>query len=289
MNKSHETKKRFEEKKFYERLIILLEDQSLNQDKNNKWIFRLTLCSVVIAFLLFWVAFQQMNLENEISDSNKILANVTAQEYGYHQPDVSLVDSYYVKLYIYQINETATKFSFLNLARVYNSAQSDDIALVKPKNIMKTARIPDLGVGVIYIVDNSSGEVLIQQNFSFPPGYTYSIEGLPFPVPVIPGDSPQEIPFFLTIDSTHEKDHESFGFNINDSLEVYHPNGLLMNEINIPTTSSIMYSRGDETVVVKVDNGIAYTIDVRSTDNETTYHNWKNQFLLKYSSSAVTL
>jgi hypothetical protein len=262
MNRSYETRKRSEEKRFYEKLILLLEKQSKDYEKNNKLINVLTVCSVLIALSLFWVAFQQMNIEKDVSESNKILANVTADEYGYHQPDVSLIDSYFLKLYVYEINETTTKFSFLNIARVYNSAQSDDIALVAPKGIMKAEQIS--------------------------PDHVTYIEGLPFPVPIIPGNAPQEIPFYRTIVSTHEANHEKFGFNLNDTLEVNHPNGSLIKEILVPTTSNIMYTRGDETVIVKVDNNLSYAIHVRFTDNGTIYDEWKTQFLLKYSNSAVT-
>ncbi|WP_407283148.1 hypothetical protein V7O61_15015 [Methanolobus sp. WCC1] len=282
MNKSRETKKRFEEKKLYENIVALLEKQGSKQDYNNKWTRALTIISVTIAFFLLVATCLQLGINDK-------LTSATVQEYSYHQPDVNLVDSYFVKLYVYEINETTTKFSFLNIARVYNSAQSDDIALVKPKDIMKVEQINDFKGMSLNLMSASSGEIFGQYTIPSRVGYVTSIEGLPFPVPIIPGNAPQEIPFFRTIVSTHEANHEEFGFNLNDTLEVNHPNGSLIKEIIIPTTSNIMYTRGDENAIVKVDNNLSYAIDVRFTDNETIYDGWKTQFLLKYSSSAVTL
>jgi hypothetical protein len=289
MNRSYETKKRSEEKKFYEKLIVLLEKQSNDAENNNAWNKKLTKYSVGIAFLLFLVAAFQGYISHEISESNDMLTKVTVQEYSYHQPDVSLVDSYILKLYVYEINETTTKFSFLNLARVYNSAQSDDIALVTPKDLMKVEKSYELKGATKYFKNESSGGNL-QSIYYYPTSYyiTY-MEGLPFPIPIIPGNEPQEIPFFRTKVYTHKANDTVFNFTLNDALEVRYPNGSLMKEIVIPTTSSIVYIKGDETVIVTVDNNLSYAMGVRFTNNETVYDGWKTQFLLKYSSSSVIL
>ena len=282
MNKSRETKKRFEEKKLYENIVALLEKQGSKQDYNNKWTRALTIISVTIAFFLLVATCLQLGINDK-------LTSATVQEYSYHQPDVSLVDSYILKLYVYEINETTTKFSFLNLARVYNSAQSDDIALVTPKDLMKVEKSYELKGATKDFKNESSGENL-QSIYYYPTAYyiTY-MEGLPFPIPIIPGNEPQEIPFFRTKVYTHNANDTVFNFTLNDALEIRYPNGSLMKEIVIPTTSSIVYIKGDETVIVTVDNNLSYAMGVRFTNNETVYDGWKTQFLLKYSSSSVIL
>lgn len=289
MNKSRETKKRFEEKKLYGNIADLLEKYSSDQEKNNVLSKKLNSYSVGIAFLLLVVTAFQGYISHEISESNDMLTEVTVQEYSYHQPDVSLVDSYILKLYVYEINETTTKFSFLNLVRVYNSAQSDDIALVAPKDLMKVEKSDGFKGITIELKSESSGEVFSQYIIPSEPAYITYIEGLPFPIPIIPGNEPEEIPFFRTIVYTHNVNDTVFNFTLNDSLEVNHPNGSLMKEIVVPTTSSTVYTKGDETVIVTVDNNLSYAMDVRFTNNETVYDGWKTQFLLKYSSSSVIL
>lgn len=115
---------------------------------------------------------------------------------------------------------------------------------------------------------------------------TISIEGNPSPIPIIPGEPAINVPLMMTYNSEDNINlNKTVEFEIIEEIsiiEVIHPNKTILANITTLKPTNITYIMGTDSAIVKNSDGITYSIDVRYTDNEDTYKDWKITFLRPY-------
>ena len=278
----------------------------------------------VLAFattLLFIATLGLVFINQNLSESNENLTNVTTEFYRYHPPDVSLIHGSIYKLFVLRDNNSGTYLTLLGISSIYNSAQSDDIALIRQKKLGETIEFVSPKIKLI------EGN-LNTYNLNLKVNDTIQIEGNPFPIPVKPGEAPKIVPTSITYrmerildyntpcyilikgNSSHSKYNHTFNYdnltnqfipepdvstcdltiqtNVTD-LEVLHP---ISKEIitNLTNTEpvEIKYVVGQNKAIVNL-NHITYYINVEYTEDKETYQNWKIKFLTAYSPISFTI
>ena len=277
---------------------------------------------LAIATILLVVAtLGLLAINHNLSESNEKLTNVTTEFYRYHPPDVSLIHGSIYKLFVLRDNNSGTYLTLLGISSIYNSAQSDDIALIRQKKLGETIEFVSPKIKLI------EGN-LNTYNLNLKVNDTIKIEGNPFPIPVKPGEVPKVVPTSITYhmerildynaacyillkgNSSHSKYNHIFNYdnltnqyipetdvstcdltiqtNITD-LEVLHP---ISKEIITNLTNAepveIKYIIGQNRAIVNLNYGIYY-INVEYTEDRETYQNWKIKFLTSYSPVSVTI
>lgn len=201
-------------------------------------------------------------------NSNEKLTNITTDYYKYHSPDVSLINGYIAKLYVLRDNNSGTYFTVLGIASVYNSKLSTDTALIRQKNLGKS-----------YTLLNND---------------TVSVEGSSFPIPIVPGYPPKDVPILVTYKNQKIMDTnapveiaiDEDAFN----LEVLHPTSkIILYNLTSLNPANITYTMGKDKADVKMNDGSIYEIDVRYTEDKKTYQDWKLTFLRPYGISSIII
>jgi len=246
----------------------------------------------IATVLLLVVSFLQYQANLELSDSNEKLTNITTEYYRYHSPEVSLIQGNVAKLYVLRDGNSTTYFTVLGFASVYNSALSDDIALVRQENTGNTYKLFDDTKITIYGVQ---GNVITQiYEVNIPINDSISIESTTIPIPIIPGEPPKEIPLLMTyrIENTIELNTTVELEIIKEisNIEVIHPNTkkIIANFTALDPTN-ITYIMGKDMAIVEKNGRNVYNIEVRYTENKETYQNWKRTFLRPYGLSSLTI
>ena len=249
--------------------------------------------SIVIALLLVYVSFLQLQVNDKLADSNEKLTNITTEYYRYHPPEVSVIQGYVGKLLVFSDGNRGTYITILGLASVYNNAQSDDIALVRVKNFRKSIR----GYGL-------KTHFNIEENHKIPDDtapfyFTVIFEGNSFSIPVIPGNSPKEIPLIITLFDEFRDLNINHANNKNNNMsiiidelniEVVHPNNKeIMENLTVLKPIEINYTIGQNKAQVKSNDGKIHEIIVKSTQNKEIYDTWKLNFLSSYGSSSFII
>ena len=238
---------------------------------------------------LFFAACLSAYATIQISDSNEKMTDITKEFYRYHLPEVSLIEGYVGKLYVFRDNKSGSFFTVIGFASVYNSAQSDDIALARQKYLGKSYKpFENTKITIYGVQDNSMIEIYeidIENND------TISIEGNPSPIAIIPGEPPIDIPLMMTYKSEDDINlNKTVEFEIVEEIsiiEVIHPiNKTILANITTLKPTNITYIMGKDSAIVRNSDGRTYNIDVRYTENEDTYRDWKRIFLRPYGISS---
>ena len=108
-------------------------------------------------------------------------------------PDVSLIEGYAAKLYVFHDNKSEPSFTVIAIASVYNSAQSDDIALVKQKYLGISHKPFENKKVTIYELYGNSITNIYEEDIGN--NDTISIEGPFSPIPIIPGEHWEKLLF----------------------------------------------------------------------------------------------
>jgi len=229
---------------------------------------------IIFTLLLVLVAFLQYNVNLKISESNEKLTKITTEFYKYHPPEVILIKGEVIKLYVLK-DRTGTYFTIVGLASVYNSALSDDIALIENKYIEHSNPLKTI---------ENNGSSTIEGNLY--------IEGNIFPIPLNPGDS-SDFPLLATF-KTDDLISQNFTFNITldstvSTIEVIHPiNKTILDNLTAFEPINIVYLMGSDEAIVK-KNGHNKSIQVRYTDDTDLYHGWKQTFLSNYGTGSFLI
>ena len=246
----------------------------------------------IATVLLLVVSFLQYQANLELSDSNEKLTNITTEYYRYHSPEVSLIQGNVAKLYVLRDGNSTTYFTVLGIASVYNSALSDDIALVRQENTGNSHKLFDDKKYTIYGVQGNVITPIYEVNI--PINDSISIESTTIPIPIIPGEPPKEIPLLMTyrIENTIELNTTVELEIIKEisNIEVIHPNTkkIIANFTALDPTN-ITYIMGKDMAIVEMNGRNVYNIEVRYTEHKETYQNWKRTFLRPYGLSSLTI
>lgn len=230
----------------------------------------LAIATVILAVATLILAISTIKL----SDSNEKLTEITEEFYRYHPPDIGLTSGYVAKLYVLRNNSYGTYITVLGIYSIYNSASSDDIALVRKTNLKESFKPLD-------IQDVSINDSL-------------SIEGNLFPISIIPGESPKEMPILVTrkIEKMIENDDE-IKLEIKSDIsriEVIHPtDNKILTNLTVLNPCNITFTMGQNTAIVEMNDSIKYNIDIRYTEDYEIYQNWKRTFLRPYGISSFTI
>lgn len=252
--------------------------------KVTRWLFYATVILALVAALQFAGTLK-------IADSNEKMTDITEIFYEYHPPNVTLIDGSFAKLYVLKQNGSNTEISVVGIASVYNSALSDDVALVK-KNVYSTPYYPlSEAKFIFYIVNNTTGDIYSTTEVPIIINDTLFVEGNSFPLPVNPG-SFTYIPIMLTIKSNSDVPlNKSINFTIDHNhtrFEVVHPTTKKqISNFSSCETSHITYIMGENIAHVTEITGREYIVDVRYTEDKEVYTEWKNIYLLQYGRGAL--
>lgn len=246
----------------------------LEEEKIKKWKLWSSYCLIIFTFLLVIVAIFQYNVNLKISESNEKLTIATTEFYKYHPPEVVLIKGQVIKLYVLK-DSTGNYFTIVGLASVYNSALSDDIALIEKKYIKNS-----------YLIKASE-----KDDSSTIEGNLY-IEGNIFPIPLNPGDS-NDFPLLGTF-KTNDLINQNFTIDVTVNttvsiIEVIHPiNKTILANLTAFEPINIIYRMGSDEATV-INNDINTSIQVRYTDDIDLYHSWKQTFLSNYGTGAFII
>ena len=263
---------------------------SKNDAKIVKYTRQLTLFTLLLfiaTLALASIAYLQYNVDLKMSE-------ITSDFYTYHSPDASVIDGYVTNLYVLNNNSTKMYISVVGLASVYNSALSDDVALVKKMNLRKNYKpFNDEIIMIASIVDMGTGEVLQRQEIPYVRNGTVNVEGNIFPISINSGES-EYIPILISyVRETPFEENNTIDLEIDTNvtqLEVIHPtNKTILYTMTAFSPINITYIMGKDTAIVKVDNHTSYNANVRYTEDENTYRDWKYKFLLQYGEGAFVV
>lgn len=243
----------------------------------------LAFATVVLAIATGILAIETIKLSN----SNEKLTNITLEYYGYHLPKVSLIQGNVANLYVFRDNNSGPYLTVLGLASVYNSAESDDIALIRHKYIGTSFRPYANNIIKLHTVQGNSiqsYEIDIGNND------TISVEGNQFPIPISPGEQKKDIPLLITYKPEDIVDlNTPIGLVILEEItiiEIIHPvEKTILTNLTALKSTNITYIMGEDTAIVKSNDGNTYNIEVRYTEDVETYRDWKKMLLRPYGSS----
>lgn len=261
--------------------INSLVEQSASQERTNKYLVIVQIC---LLFLAAIVGYYTISIENQISDSNEKLTNITDEHYKYHPPEVTLIKAYVSKLYVLKDNNSGTYLSILGIASIYNSALSDDIALVRQKNIGQLDKPFEYKIKILVGDKSYEGPLM-------PSNVVKSVEGNLFPTSVIPGNPPADVPLLTTYKTSKIMNlNKTIDFVVDTNfsvIEVIHPvNKTILTTLTSFEPTNVTYIMGSETASIKMNDSHTYTIDVRYTEDKETYRDWKRIFLSEYGTGA---
>lgn len=254
--------------------------------KYTRWLTGFTFLLFIATLALASIAFSQYKVDLKMSD-------ITSDFYTYHSPDAAVIDGYVTNLYVLNNNSTKMYISVVGLASVYNSALSDDVALVKKMDLGNSYKQFKDEIIITYIVDMETGEVLQQKEILFVRNDTVHVEGNIFPISINSGES-EYIPILISyVRDTPFEANSTIDLEINANatqLEVIHPiNKTILYTMAAFSPINITYIMGEDTAIVKVDNHTSYNANVRYTEDENIYRDWKYRFLLQYGKGAFVV
>lgn len=279
----------------------------------------LAIATIILTISTIFLVYFNYNL----SSSNEKLTNITTEFYSYHPPDVSLIKGMILKLYVLRDNNSGTYLTVVGVSSVYNSAQSDDIAVVRQKNLGKSYSFENLKMTIYEVQPNLITSYDLESQLND----TIDIEGIPFPIPVKPGDLPRKIPTLITYhmgnnidlnttcnisikgNTSQTSNIHTFSKNLLTNqitmepvlsacnitmkanitnIEVIHPiSKKIMANLTTAEPVDIKYVVGQDIAHVNL-NASTYSIGVRYTEDKEIYLNWKRRFLASYGTVSIT-
>ncbi|MFY1112722.1 MAG: hypothetical protein AB3K77_13735 [Methanosarcinaceae archaeon] len=204
----------------------------------------------------------------EIAESNELLTNVTSNYYAYNPPDVSVTSRWIAYLFVCNNESKGTYITVVGLPSFYNSALSNDVALLKPRGATREKRV-------------SYGRIVMESNA--------------YPIPLSPGESPKIVPLLITHhyenNTFQSKEQINISVDSNASIvEVIHPvNKQIIENINSLENVTIHYVFGETNAKIYYENGYDPRIPVQYTTNYDIYENLKRNLLSVYGDGALTI
>lgn len=235
-------------------------------EENNEKLTKATCWLVIATILLVVVGGLQLILSSNLVDLNEKMTNITFEFYRYHPPDVSLTNGYIARLFVCQDKSMGTYITLYGMGEIYNSDQSNDIALVRPKKLAMEQTF-----------DN--GRIVIEGNRNY--------------ISIIPGEEPKLIPILVTYQIN--KDfvlNDSIDINVNSNIsqiEVIHPlDKKILNNIKVLEPANISYKFGENTAKLdQSDYGV--NIQVLYFEDYHEYVDMKKNILFDYGKTAVLI
>ena len=247
----------------------LIKKQKNENDENiakyTYWLVIVTVFLVIVTVFLVAVGSLQYIVSSNIADSSEKMTNITYEFYRYHPPEVSLINGHIGALFVCQDKDMGTFLTIYGVGEVYNSAQSNDIALVRP-NIRIGNQIKN---GAMFIEGN--------QNY----------------IPIIPGEEPKSIPVMATYQQNSSLIlNYSIQLNVDPNIsqiEVIHPiDKKTLGSIKLLEPTRIDYKFGEDKAKLNT-NDYSETIQVLYFEDYYEYVDMKKEILFGYGKSAVLM
>lgn len=218
-----------------------------------------TIWLVIATIALVFVGVFQCYISSQLTD-------ITNESYAYHPPKISLTNEYVASMFVCQDTYMGTCFTIYGEAEIYNSGQSDDIALARPKNLGMQQQF-------------ETGRIIIEGNRDF--------------IPIIPGAKPKQIPILVTLQSDENiTENSSVHLNVLPNVSIFefvHPvDKHILNEIPVLGTVNIEYIFGENTARLNSSN-YNNTIQVLYFEDYYKYNKMKKDILFDYGKSAILL
>lgn len=241
-----------------------------NNNSNEKYTKTLAFATVILAVATVALAFSTINLSN----SNERLTELTEEFYMYHPPEIGLTSGYIGKIYVLRNNSYGTYITILGVYSIYNSATSDDTALIRKTNSKESFKQSD--------------------NQGMLNNYSFTIEANSFPIPINPGESPKEMPILVT---SEIKEVINNGNEIRlkiesdiSKIEVIHPiDERILANFTTLNSCNVILIMGENTAIVEMNDSKKYNVEIRYTEDHEEYQNWKRTFLRPYGASSFLI
>lgn len=239
-----------------------LNKRNIDEDLS-KYTKILAFATIILAIATVLLVFETLKL----SDSNERLTKISEEFYKYHPPDVGLTPGYISEIYVLRNSSYGTLISVLGVYTIYNSAISDDAALIKKTNLRESSIPPDIPNKTIS-------------------GYT-TIEGNSFPIPIIPGDPPKQLPLLVTRQiGIIIEDNSTIYLEIQENIskiEIIHPvNMTILSNLTALEPCNVTYKMGQNEAIVMMNDGSKYSIKVDYSEDYEQYKYWKSKFLNQF-------